>query len=369
LSLLLVVGARPNFMKIAPVYSALEEIGLEPTLVHTGQHYDRRMSEVFFEQLGMPEPSIHLQVGSDNHARQTARLMERFDEVCEERSPKLVIAGGDVNSTLAAALVAAKRNVPVGHVESGLRSFDRTMPEELNRIVTDHLSTLLFTTEESGNRNLRAEGIAEEKIHFVGNGMVDTLIRHLDAAKELHAWEAFELERGGYGLVTLHRPANVDRPESFRPLLEALVEISREIPLVFPVHPRTRAQIDELSPELPSTLRLAGPLPYLEFLGLMFGARVVLTDSGGIQEETTALGVPCLTVRENTERPITLEAGSNRLVGTEPAAVVEAVRELLGSEPPERRPPVPLWDGRAGERTAQVIRDFLTQEAESGSRE
>jgi len=346
-------------MKIAPVYDGLTELGIEPVLLHTGQHYDRAMSDVFFEELGMPRPAIHLEVGSDNHARQTARLLERFDAVCEERSPEIVVAGGDVNSTLAAALVAAKRNIPVAHVESGLRSFDRTMPEEINRIVTDHLSTLLFTTEESGNRNLRAEGIAPEKIHFVGNGMVDTLLRHVDAARAHRPWEKLELTPGDFGVVTLHRPSNVDQLDVFRPLLRAIGEISRQLPLVFPVHPRARGAVDALAPEIPETLRIVEPLAYLDFLGLMAESRLVLTDSGGIQEETSALGVPCLTLRENTERPSTLELGTNHLVGTDPSEIVRVARTALderGSNVPRE---IPLWDGQAGKRTAAVIRDFL----------
>ena len=291
--------------------------------------------------------------------------MERFDEVCESRAPRLVVAGGDVNSTLAAALVAAKRNVPVAHVESGLRSFDRSMPEELNRIVTDHLSTLLFTTEASAERNLAAEGIAREKIHFVGNGMVDTLLRHVEAARARQPWKAFDLADRGFGLVTLHRPANVDDDATFAPLLRALVELSHDLPLVFPVHPRTRARIDGLAEESLGRLHLTEPLPYLEFLGLMTAARLVLTDSGGIQEETTALGVPCLTVRENTERPSTIDRGTNRLVGTNGDAVLRAGREALSQAPPTSPPELPLWDGRAGERTAAILRDFLSAATET----
>lgn len=349
-----VVGARPNFMKIAPVMRALEARGARQLLVHTGQHYDARMSQVFFDELALPEPDIYLGVGSDTHARQTARLLVDFEEVLREHRPDLVVVAGDVNSTLAAALTAAKEGVPTAHVEAGLRSFDRAMPEEINRIVTDHLSDLLFTTEESGNRHLAHEGIAAEKVHFVGNCMVDSLLEHRRRALETEPWNAFSLPPDGYGLVTLHRPSNVDDPATLARLLRLLGELAEGLPLLFPVHPRTRARIEASGVAVPSALVLCEALPYLSFLGLMARARLVLTDSGGIQEETTALDIPCLTLRENTERPVTVDLGSNRLVGTDEAAIRGGFDEILrGAWKRATRPP--LWDGRAGERIAEIV--------------
>jgi len=356
--ILSVVGARPNFMKTAPVMAALERLGVRQLLVHTGQHYDANMSDVFFRQLGLPEPDVYLGVGSGSHARQTAAVMTGIEEVVTRERPALVLVAGDVNSTVATALVAAKEGVPVGHVEAGLRSFDRTMPEEVNRVVVDHLSELLFTTEKSGDRNLAREGIDAGKVHFVGNCMVDSLLRHLDRAIDGTPWSRFDAEPGGYGLLTLHRPSNVDHPETLRHLLGVLGDLSSRLPLLFPVHPRTRARIADAGLELPPSLRLCEPLPYLDFLGLMARARCVLTDSGGIQEETTALDVPCLTLRFNTERPVTVDSGSNRLVGTEAAAIRDGFGEILGGGWRRAERP-PLWDGRAGERIAGVIEGWL----------
>lgn len=356
--ILSVVGARPNFMKVAPVIRSLERLGARQLLVHTGQHYDRNMSKIFFEELAMPEPDIYLGVGSDTHARQTARIMTALEEVCREHHPDLVIVAGDVNSTAATALVTAKEHIPLAHVEAGLRSFDRTMPEEVNRVVVDHLSDLLFTTEESAEKNLRHEGIGPERIHFVGNCMVDSLLTHLDRAVAGAPWEALDFEPKGYALLTLHRPSNVDHPETLRSLLTTLAEASERVPLVFPVHPRTRQRITDAGIDLPSSFHLAEPLPYLTFLGLMARARLVLTDSGGIQEETTALDIPCLTLRFNTERPITVDQGSNRLVGTDQAQIQGGVEDILADcWPTARRPP--LWDGRASQRIAEVIADRL----------
>lgn len=356
---LCVVGARPNFMKMSPVVSELARRGIPHLLVHTGQHYDARMSQVFFDELGMPAPEVDLGVGSDSHARQTARIMVLFEELCLERKPTLILVAGDVNSTIAASLVAAKLGIAVGHVEAGLRSFDRTMPEEVNRVLTDHLSDLLFTTEESGNENLRREGIGEDKIRFVGNCMVDTLDRHAARAVAAAPWEKLGFEPGSYSLLTLHRPSNVDDDATLRPILEAVREVSRRLPVLFPVHPRTAQRIDGLGLQEDDSLRLLEPLPYLAFLGLMARARLVLTDSGGIQEETTALGVPCLTLRWNTERPVTLTAGTNRLVGNDPEAIRRAADEILAGSAAglatgaPARPP--LWDGRAAERIVDAI--------------
>lgn len=350
--ILCVVGARPNFMKMAPVVFALRERGLAPYLVHTGQHYDRRLSEVFFEELGMPAPDLDLGVGSDSHARQTARVMTEFERVCEDQRPELVIVAGDVNSTLAAALVAAKLHIPVAHVEAGLRSRDRTMPEELNRILTDQLSDLCFTTERSGGNNLRAEGFADERIHFVGNCMVDTLLTHAENAVAAEPWREFDLQPGKYALATLHRPSNVDRPADLERMVKVLQRAAERLPVLFPVHPRTRQKLADAGIALRA--RLLKPQPYLTFLGLMARARVVLTDSGGIQEETTVLGTPCLTLRHNTERPVTIEVGTNRLVGTDPTAIIAALDRVLAREPPAAVAP-PLWDGKAGQRIAEVI--------------
>ena len=353
LRVLSVVGARPNFMKIAPVMRALETRGLDQLLVHTGQHYDANMSKVFFDQLGLPEPDLYLGVGSDTHARQTARVMIALEDVFREHRPDLVLVAGDVNSTAAAALVAAKEGVALGHIEAGLRSFDRSMPEEVNRVVVDHLSDLLFTTEPSGDENLAREGIDPAKVHRVGNCMVDSLLAHRERALGAEPWRDFGLEPGGYGLLTLHRPANVDDTATLGALLEVLAEVSRRIPLLFPVHPRTAARLAEVA-TLPESLRLVDPQPYLAFLGLMARARLVLTDSGGIQEETTALDVPCLTLRRNTERPVTLEQGSNRLVGDDGEAILGGVGEILAGQWRSARRPE-RWDGRAGERIADVI--------------
>ncbi len=319
MNLLHVVGARPNFMKAAPVMRALaERNGMAQILVHTGQHYDANMSEVFFQQLGLPKPDVNLEVGSGSHAVQTAEIMVRLEPVLLEHRPDLVLVYGDVNSTVAAALVCAKLLIPVGHVEAGLRSFDRTMPEEINRLLTDQIADLLFTPSEDGDENLLREGVAPEKIHLVGNVMIDTLVRLLPIAETEGGvlLSRLGLRPQNYGVVTLHRPSNVDEPERLRELIETLNGISRDLPLIFPVHPRTRRQILSLNLDSNTTqLRLSEPMGYLDFLGLQRQARLVITDSGGIQEETTYLGVPCLTLRENTERPVTVTMGTNILVG------------------------------------------------------
>ncbi len=343
-----VVGARPNFMKAAPVMHALRERGAEQTLVHTGQHYDANMSDVFFTQLAMPLPDVNLDVGSGSHAGQTADIMTRFEPVLLTRKPDIVLVYGDVNSTVAAALVSAKLSVAVGHVEAGLRSFDRSMPEEINRLVTDQLADLLFTPSEDGDTNLKREGIASEKIHRVGNVMIDSLIRFLPAAKQA---------RNGlperYALVTLHRPANVDEGEKLKSILASLLEVRDRMEVIFPVHPRTRQRIADFGLDA-SRLHLTGPLPYIEFLALEMHAAVVITDSGGIQEETTYLRVPCLTLRSNTERPVTVTLGTNVLVGSDSGKLKAELLKVLEGKGKSGSVP-PLWDGHAGERIADIL--------------
>ncbi len=351
-----VLGTRPNLVKMAPVMGALRARlpDARQTVVHTGQHYDRQMSEVFFEELGMPAPDHMLEVGSGSHAQQTARVMERLEPVLLTESPDLVIVPGDVNSTMAAAITAAKLEIPVAHVESGLRSFDRSMPEELNRIVADTLSELLFLHSDEAIENLRAEGVGEERMHFVGNTMIDTLVALEGRFRGLESAAGLGVEPGAYLLVTLHRPALVDGPL----LAEAIAELrglAAEMPVVFPVHPRTRKMMEaEIGDEQSPGLLLAAPLGYLDFLSLTADAGAVLTDSGGIQEETTFLGVPCFTLRDNTERPVTIRAGTNTLLGLDPAAIstIPAALAARGDEP--RQPP-PLWDGHAAERLAEVV--------------
>ncbi len=353
-----VCGARPNFMKIAPLMRAFAaRPAIQPILVHTGQHYDEAMSQAFFDDLRLPRPDLNLEVGSASHAVQTALIMQRFEPVLERERPDAVLVVGDVNSTIACALVAVKLGIPTIHVEAGLRSFDRTMPEEINRVLTDAVSALLFVTEPAGVENLRREGVDAARIHLVGNVMIDTLLAHRTLADRSDVLQRLELSAGPYGVVTLHRPTNVDDPRVLGRILDALEEIQRTTPLVFPVHPRTRGNLQRHGlltriERLPQ-LRLADPLGYLDFLKLMSHAAVVLTDSGGIQEETTVLGVPCLTLRENTERPITIEQGTNQLVGMDPARILAGYRRIREGRIEHRIPD--LWDGRAGERIAEVI--------------
>lgn len=348
-----VVGARPNFMKAAPVVRALSaQGGFRQTLVHTGQHYDFNMSDVFFQELGIPEPDINLQVGSGSHAQQTAEIISRLEPVVLERRPDLVLVYGDVNSTVAAALVCVKLLVPVGHVEAGLRSFDRTMPEEINRLLTDQIADLLFTPSGDGNRNLAREGVAPEKIHLVGNVMIDTLVRMLPKAKQQLPGDLPE----EFALVTLHRPSNVDDLDWLGGMVGTLRAIGKQITVFFPIHPRTRLRLSEAGLPVSSGdgLHLIDPLPYLHFLGLQTRAAVVITDSGGIQEETTFLGIPCLTVRENTERPITVEMGTNIVVGRDLNRLQYEVDRIVAGEKKQGQVP-PLWDGYAAERIAKVI--------------
>ena len=357
-----VVGARPNFMKIAPVLRAVERAGFaEQRLVHTGQHYDFAMSDVFFVDLGMPRPDIFLGVGSGSHAEQTAKVMVGFEKICLEERPDLVVVAGDVNSTMACSIVAAKLIVPSAHIEAGLRSFDRTMPEEINRIVTDRLSDLLLTPSADGDENLLREGADPARIHRVGNVMIDSLRAHLPRARERRVPESLGLAPGGYAVLTLHRPANVDDPAVLAGLLDAVAAIQARIPVVFPVHPRTRKMLagSGLGARLDAMpgVKTCDPLGYLEFLGLTSQARLVLTDSGGLQEETTALGVPCLTLRENTERPVTVTEGTSTLVGRDPRRIVDEARKVLAGQGKAGRIPA-LWDGHAAERIAAVFRTF-----------
>jgi UDP-N-acetylglucosamine 2-epimerase (non-hydrolysing) len=352
--LLYVVGTRPNFVKMAPVIAALRSRLPEArhTIVHTGQHYDRLMSEVFLEELGVPEPDHMLGVGSGSHAQQTARVIEALAPVLDEEAPELVIVPGDVNSTLAAAIAAAQARIPIAHVESGLRSFDRTMPEEINREVTDRLSQLLFLHSEEAAENLRNEGIADDRMHMVGNTMIDTLVSLEPRFRAAGAAGRLDVDPGGYLLVTLHRPALVDGP-LLADAMERLAEVASEMPVVFPVHPRTRNTLDGLG-RVHEGVILSEPVGYLEFLSLEADARAVLTDSGGIQEETTYLGVPCFTLRDNTERPVTLRAGTNTLLGLAPARIAEIPALLAeGAGGGGERPP--LWDGRAAERVADIV--------------
>jgi UDP-N-acetylglucosamine 2-epimerase (non-hydrolysing) len=349
-----VVGARPNFMKIAPIVEAMKAApGLAGVLVHTGQHYDAGMSDVFFNDLGIPKPDVHLGVGSGSHAEQTARVMVEFEKTCLKEKPDLILVVGDVNSTMACTLVGAKLLIPVAHVEAGLRSGDRTMPEEINRLVTDTLADLLFTTSRDADENLVREGVAREKIHFVGNVMIDTLLKQRDKAATLDMLSPLGMKPGNFALVTLHRPSNVDDPVVFAGVLEALRVIAETLPVVFPIHPRSRKNIGEFGLN-PGKVIITDPFGYLEFLNLMSNARVVLTDSGGLQEETTILQVPCLTLRHNTERPVTITHGTNILVGPGRDRILDAFDRVMSGDWKPAGPPE-LWDGHAAERIVKVI--------------
>jgi UDP-N-acetylglucosamine 2-epimerase (non-hydrolysing) len=355
--ILAVVGARPNFVKIAPIMAELAEYPyITTTLVHTGQHYDAQMSDSFFANLEIPRPDTNLKVQSGSAIGQIAEIMTRIEPVLDRFHPDMVVVVGDVNSTVAATIAAVKMGRPVAHVEAGLRSFDRSMPEEVNRIVTDSISDLLFTSEPSGEENLLREGVASEKIHFVGNVMIDTLFRYRERARRSDVLDRLALSPGGYAVLTLHRPSNVDDEGTLGMLLGAVARIQAEIPVVFPVHPRTRRRLEALAAILPPMpgLRLADPMPYLDFLQIMAEARCVLTDSGGIQEETTALRIPCLTLRQNTERPVTVTRGTNRIVGTEPAAIYESWRDVADSKWQAGELPE-LWDGKAAARIVRVL--------------
>ncbi len=355
-----VVGARPNFMKIAPLMHAYRSYKglLHPLLVHTGQHYDNNMSDNFFKELDVPKPDINLGVGSGSHAEQTAWIMLRFERVLIDETPDLVLVVGDVNSTMSCTITAAKLGIKTAHVEAGLRSFDMTMPEEINRILTDRISDFLFVTEESGVKNLIAEGIEEEKIHLVGNVMIDTLLKQLEILeagqyKPDNRISDFLEQNDPYAVLTLHRPSNVDCQRTFEGIWKALSEISTEIPILFPVHPRTRSKIEEY--RLPSNgIRYLDPVGYMDMLCAVKDAALVMTDSGGLQEETTVLGVPCVTIRENTERPSTIEIGTNYLTGSDPEKILEVVLGILSGETKKGRVP-PLWDGRTSERIVEVL--------------
>jgi UDP-N-acetylglucosamine 2-epimerase (non-hydrolysing) len=359
LKIINVVGARPNLMKVAPLMEAYERVdGIDPLLVHTGQHYDANMSDLFFRQLGIPEPQLNLGVGSGSHAVQTAEIMRAFEPVLLEHKPDAVLVIGDVNSTIACGLVAVKLGIRLVHVEAGLRSFDRGMPEEVNRVLTDAISDLLFCSEQSGVDNLRREGIPDAKVHFVGNVMIDTLLRHRERADQSKILEELAVGEGPYAVLTLHRPSNVDDPEILTGLLDVLEVVQSDMPVLLPAHPRTRDMLERfgLAKRAASfrNFRMIDPLGYLDFLRLMATARVVLTDSGGIQEETTILNVPCLTLRENTERPVTVELGTNQIVGQDPKQIVAAYRRVIDGEAAQGCVP-PLWDGGAAERIVEIL--------------
>lgn len=359
----LVAGARPNFMKIAPIVRAFQaQQALSFKIIHTGQHYDRDMNEVFFEELGIPQPDVFMAAGGGSHAQQTAKIMVGFEELCMAERPDAVLVVGDVNSTLACSIVAKKLNIPVAHVEAGLRSGDMSMPEEINRLVTDSISDWFFVTEPAALEHLKREGKPDSAVHYVGHVMVDNVLFQADklagadtSGFDTAAFKAARLDaRQRYGVVTLHRPSNVDDAESFARIGGALREISNELPLIFPVHPRTRANLEKFGIDLGPNVTLAGPQAYMAFLNLWKDAAVVLTDSGGLQEETTALGVPCVTIRENTERPVTVDEGSNVLAGTDPEKIMAEARKVLRGEGKTGRRPH-LWDGKAAERIVEIL--------------
>ena len=367
-----VVGARPNFMKIAPIVNELhKQRGIEQALVHTGQHYDEKMSKLFFRELGLPQPNVYLGVGSANHGEQTGKIMIEFEKALLEYQPDLVIVVGDVNSTMACGLVAVKQGVKLAHVEAGLRSFDRTMPEEINRILTDQISDFLFITEKSAEKNLLREGIDPARIHMVGNVMIDSLCHHLRRARESKVLQRFRLKPLEFAVLTLHRPSNVDARADFIRILTALEEIQRDIKIVFPIHPRSRKRLDDFGlsdmlSRMPNFM-VVDPVGYLDFHKLMSEAKFMLTDSGGIQEETTVLGTPCLTLRENTERPVTVTHGTNKLVGSDPKLIVQESRKILaGTAKKGKRPD--LWDGKTAGRIVAVLeQSFRAAEAASSN--
>ena len=359
----LIAGARPNFMKIAPIVRALRAHGgLTFKIIHTGQHYDRDMNDVFFEELGIPEPDVFMAAGGGSHSQQTGKIMVAFEELCQTERPNAVLVVGDVNSTLACSIAAKKLNIPVAHVEAGLRSADMTMPEEINRVVTDSISDWFFVTEPSGIANLKQEGKPDSMIHYVGHVMIDNLLYQAEqlASTDASGFETsvakatYKVNGGKYGVITLHRPSNVDCAEMMARIGGALKEIATELPLIFPVHPRTRGNLEKFGIDLGPNITLVGPQAYMAFLNLWKDAAVVLTDSGGLQEETTALGVPCITIRENTERPVTVNEGSNVLAGTDPARIIAEVRKVLRGEGKQGRRPH-LWDGKAAERIVEVL--------------
>ena len=361
IKILNIVGARPNFMKIAPIHRLMKiSENFDPLLLHTGQHYDQKMSKIFFDDLEMPEPQIYLGVGSGSHAEQTGRVMIELEKIVMELNPDLILVVGDVNSTLAASLVASKLHVPIAHVEAGLRSFDRNMPEEINRIVTDSVADLLLVTEKSGETNLVNEGVPQSKIHFVGNVMIDSLLHFRQKAQNSKILEQLNLVEQPYSLVTLHRPSNVDSQKSFSNILDAFNEIEKKIPIIFPIHPRTKKMIEQLGfgkkIENMKNLKMTDPLGYLDFLNIMQSAKFLLTDSGGIQEETTVLGIPCITMRENTERPVTVELGTNVIVGMNTEKIINESSKILSGTFKKGQIP-PLWDGKAATRIIEIIKN------------
>ncbi len=360
--IILVVGARPNFMKMAPLYDELKKRDLPVILLHTGQHYDDNMSKVFFEDLGMPKPDIYLGVGSASHAKQTAKIMIDFEEVCKKETPSIVVVAGDVNSTIACALVAKKLSIPVGHVEAGLRSFDMEMPEEINRILTDRISDLLFTPSKDANQNLTKEGMDAQNIKLVGNIMIDSLLNKIEKSEISTIHQKLKVKKENYVLITLHRPSNVDYEDSLTRIIKALETIGENTTIVFPVHPRTTNMINEFGldnriNQIPNLI-LTKPVGYLDFLALIKYSKVVLTDSGGLQEETTALGIPCITLRENTERPITVEEGTNTIVGNKTENILDEWKNISLNGGKSGRIPE-LWDGKTAIRISDILVDFL----------
>lgn len=358
-NIILIVGARPNFMKSAPLMRALTQRTdiFDTKLIHTGQHYDHKLSKLFFDELKMPEPDYYLGVGSDTHARQTAKIMIELEKNFTANQPDLVVVFGDVNSTLAASLVASKMGIKLAHVEAGLRSFDMSMPEEINRIVTDRLSDYLFVSEESGVDNLKNEGVPDEKIFYTGNIMIDSLVSNLEKAGQSEIISQLKLEAGNYVTMTMHRPSNVDSPDTLKQMLEAIVDVSREIPVVFPCHPRTKQRIEDFNiPQLDSNvgLKIIEPLGYLDFLKLQSSSKAVLTDSGGVQEETTFLKIPCITMRDNTERPSTVSIGTNVLIGSDPDKIRKTTLDAVNGN--SKKGEIPhLWDGHTAERIVQIL--------------
>ncbi len=359
MNIIMIAGARPNFMKIAPIARAFDNIpAIHYQIVHTGQHYDQNMSDVFFTELGIRKPDYHLGAGGGSHAQQTAKIMTAFETICEKEKPDLVLVVGDVNSTLACSIVAKKMHIQVAHVEAGLRSFDRDMPEEINRMVTDAISDLFFVTEEQGMVNLEKEGKTQDTIHFVGHVMIDNLYYQLEKLNQMpvesfthHAYKSTHKE---YAIITLHRPSNVDNPDTLTRIFQSLETISNKLPLIFPIHPRTRSQMEQFGITPPINMTLTEPLSYMEFLNLWKDAKMVLTDSGGLQEETTALGVPCLTIRENTERPITVEQGTNELVGLSREKLFSCVDTIMNGQWKTGQKPK-FWDGHAAERITKIL--------------
>jgi UDP-N-acetylglucosamine 2-epimerase (non-hydrolysing) len=359
-----VVGARPNFMKIAPIDKVMaQDPDIETFLVHTGQHYDEKMSKLFFDDLQMPKPDIYLNVGSASHAVQTAKIMVEFEKILEKEKPDLVLVVGDVNSTAACSIVAQKMHIKVAHVEAGLRSFDRRMPEEINRLITDAISDMLFVTEKSGMENLKNEGIPDSKVHFVGHVMIDSLINFSEKAAESKIMEELNIEKGNYGLITLHRPSNVDNVEVFTKLIDAFEIIEKDLKLIFPIHPRSRKMIQNFGLEQKvknmQNLVLLEPQGYLDFMKLLHNCKLVLTDSGGLQEETTYLQIPCITMRENTERPITVEVGTNILVGTDVDMILDEFQKVMTGAKRDSKIPE-LWDGNAAKRIVEIIKKELS---------